>query len=102
MNRLKLMVAGAVMMIAGSSAMAHFVFVVPDKDGKQAHVIMSEDLEIDKDVKAAYVADAKLTLRGADGKEAAAPLGKEHENHFEMAIDGSGDRVVYGTVDRGV
>jgi uncharacterized GH25 family protein len=102
MNRLKLMVAGAVMMVAGSSAMAHFVFVVPDKEGKQANVMMSEDLEIDKEVGAKFASDAKLTVRGADGKDVPAALGKEHAHHYEMAIAGSGDRVIYGTVDRGV
>ncbi len=102
MNRLKLMVAGAMLLVAGSQAMAHFVFVVPEKGDAAAKVIMSEDLDVDKDVKATTVSGTKLTLRDADGKDAEIALGKAQENFYELALTGSGQRIVYGTLPLGV
>ncbi len=102
MSRLQVIVTAAAMMIASASAMAHFPFVVADKSGVQANVFLSEDLDIDKDIKASLVANSKLVVRDSAGKDTAAPLGKEHDHHYELAVPGSGLRVIYGTLEMGV
>src|SRR3954453_19851468 len=55
----------------GTTAGAHFVFIVPDKDGSAARVVFSDDLSPDENVPVSKIAGTKLTLRAGDGKPAA-------------------------------
>lgn len=87
--------------LVAALAQAHFVFVVPAKDGATAAVVLSEELAPDEGVDAAKLAGAKLFVRDAAGKDA--PVGHTADKHALAAtIPGSGPRVVYGSVAYGV
>jgi len=102
MNRIKLLVTGGVLLFAAANASAHFIFVVPEKDPAKAQVFLSEEIEIDTDIKASTVAHAKLFLRDSNGKETPVPLGKELPHSYEVDLIGSGQRVLFGELDLGV
>src|SRR5262245_5845163 len=88
-------------LFACAIAHAHFPFIVPDPKGESAKVVFSDNLEPDTDVNVEKIANTKLTLRDAGGKES--PLEwKKGDGFYAVNVPGSGDRVVYGTTDYGV
>jgi uncharacterized GH25 family protein len=93
--------AAAVGLFAAAVAQAHFPFVVPDGQGQSAKVVFSDTLEADPDVNVEKVANTKLTLRDAAGKESALEW-KKGDACYLVNVPGRGDRVVYGTTDYGV
>ena len=93
--------AAVVGLFAVGAASGHFPFVVPDDKGESAKVVFSDSLEPDPNVKIEKIASTKLTLRGADGKEA--PLEwKQGDGFYAVNVPGRGDRVIYGFTDYGV
>ena len=93
--------AAVVGLVATAAAQAHFPFVVPDERGQSAKVVFSDTLEPDEAVNIEKIANTKLTLRDAAGKES--PLEwKKGDGFYAVNIPGAGDRVVYGVTDYGV
>ncbi|CAN5257915.1 kelch repeat-containing protein [soil metagenome] len=79
------------------SASAHFVFVVPSKDGKTVQVVMSETLTVDEDVTVDKLAGLKLTARDASGKDT--PLTLKADKHTMAApLEKLKPRLVFGSV----
>ncbi len=88
-------------LFAVAVANAHFPFVVPDAKGESAKVVFSDNLEPDTNVNVEKIANTKLTLRDAAGKES--PLEwKKADGFYAVNVPGKGDRVVYGVTDYGV
>jgi hypothetical protein len=82
-------------------AQAHFVFIVPDKAGATATVVLSEELAPDEAVDIGNVAGTKLFARGADGKDS--PVAHKAGKHaLTASLPGAGPRVVYGSATFGV
>lgn len=79
MKRIVLAVAAVVALAA--VAEAHFVCIVPTKDGKGVQVVFSDDLGPDKSVPISKVAGTKLTLR-AGGKKY-----KEERHYATLVVD---------------
>lgn len=95
-----LSVAMAVALVAGP-ARAHFVFVVPQKDGTSVKVVFSDSLEPDENVDIAKIAGLKLTGRYDGGKHA--PIECKKGEHCLTGTLGLVDpRVVFGSLDYGV
>lgn len=93
--------AAVVGLFAVATANAHFPFVVPDGKGESAKVVFSDNLEPDTNVNVEKIANTKLTLRDAAGKES--PLEwKKADGFYAVNVPGKGDRVVYGFTDYGV
>src|SRR5436190_14768717 len=84
-----------------TTASAHFVFIVPDKDGSAAKVVFSDDLSPDENVPITKIAATKLTLRAGDDKPAELKW-KKGDNQYDVELPGKGFRVVQGTTDYGV
>lgn len=93
--------AGLLWMMCAAVAHAHFVFVVPEPGGAKAKVILSEDLLPNSAVNIKMIAGTKLSLRRADGSEAALSL-DEGDHAYSVALAGTGIRVVHGVTDFGV
>jgi hypothetical protein len=93
--------AVAVGLLAVGVASGHFPFVVPDDKGESARVVFSDNLEPDTNVNIEKIANTKLTLRDAGGKES--PLEwKKGDGFYAVNVPGRGDRVIYGVTDYGV
>lgn len=93
--------AAAVGLFAVAAARAHFPFIVPDDKGDSAKVVFSDNLEPDANVNIEKIANTKLTLRDAGGKDS--PLEwKKGEGFYAVNVPGRGDRVVFGATDYGV
>lgn len=90
-----------VLSLALAAAQAHFVFVVPEKDGKSISVVFSDDLSPDEKVSIDKIAGLKLTGRFGDGKSAPVEW-KKAEHSLTATLGTSEPRVVYGTIDYGV
>ncbi len=88
-------------LFAVAVAQAHFPFIVPDAKGDSAKVVFSDNLEPDPAVNIEKIANTKLTLRDANGKDAPVEWKKE-EGFYAVNVPGRGDRVVYGMTDYGV
>lgn len=84
-----------------AAADAHFVFIVPDRDGKTAKVVFSENLTPDENVAIGKIAATKLSLHAGGGKPAALDWTKG-EHAYTLKVPGEGPRVVQGTTDFGV
>jgi hypothetical protein len=84
---------------AVAPASAHFLWVVPQPDGRIAHVIISETLAVDTRVDIAIVAGADLSWRDASGRET--PLTLTREGHV-LTTPLAGQGVVHGHADLGV
>lgn len=80
---------------------AHFPFIVPGEKGDAAKVVFSDSLEPDTAVNIEKIANTKLTLRDAGGKESAVEW-KKDDGFYAVNVPGTGDRVVYGVTDYGV
>lgn len=92
-----LLIAG----LAATTGRAHFVYVLPAKDGATATVVLSEELAPDEGVSLAGVAGLKLFVRDAAGTDVPADL-KEAKGCLAAALPGTGPRVAYGSVTFGV
>jgi uncharacterized GH25 family protein len=91
-----------IVLLAGSSlAEAHFPFILPDEKGSSAKVVFSDTLETDANVNIEKLANTKMMIRDARGKESVAEW-KKGEGFYSLAVPGSGNRVVYGVTDYGV
>ena len=88
------------MLAAASVAQAHFIFVVPTPDGGAARVFISEQLKPDGSVDLGLIANAKLSLRNADGRESALVM-KRAPDAYAIVI-GDGARLIHGVVDLGL
>ncbi len=87
--------------LVASTAYAHFVFVVPQKDGQSICVVFSDSLEPDKNVSIDKIAGAKLTAWFANDKQI--PLECKKADHCltsELSL-GRPD-MIYGTVVYGL
>ena len=80
-------------------AFGHFIFIVPDQDGKSLKVVMSESLQVDDAITLGPIAALKLNSTGSDGKVVAIAL-KPEEHHLTGSVTGS--QVIYGSLDYGV
>ena len=87
--------------LTAGSAWAHFTFVVPEAGGRQARLVMSEDLDPDPAVGIEIVRGAKLFLRDEAGQETPLELVKE-EFFYRLALPGKGVRLIHGVADLGV
>jgi uncharacterized GH25 family protein len=85
--------------VAVASGFAHFVYVVPAKDGKTVTVVFSESLDPDEDVLIEKIASLKLT-GVANGKETtvACKTGK----HELTATLPAAAKLAYGSVTYGL
>jgi uncharacterized GH25 family protein len=94
---------GAVLvgLLAAAVARGHFPFVVPEPGGTSAKVIFSDDLNPDTAVAIEKIAETKLVVRDAGGKELPVEL-KKGDGFYLATLPGSGDRVVSGTTEYGV
>ena len=97
----KLCSAAVLTLAAVSVSRAHFPFIVPDDKGSSAKVVFSDTLDPDTNVNIEKLANTKLTLRDAAGKESAVEW-KKGDGFYSLAVPGSGTRVVYGVTDYGV
>ncbi|MBP3958911.1 DUF4198 domain-containing protein [Gemmata sp. G18] len=88
-------------LFAVAGAHAHFPFIVPDAKGETAKVVFSDNLEPDTAVNIEKIAETKLTLRDATGKDAPVEWKKE-DGFYAVNVPGSGDRVLFGVTDYGV
>ncbi|MCI0700319.1 MAG: DUF4198 domain-containing protein [Planctomycetia bacterium] len=88
-------------LFACAAANAHFPYIVPDAKGESAKVVFSDNLEPDTDVNIEKIANTKLTLVDANGKESALEW-KKGDGFYAVNVPGSGNRVVYGITDYGV
>ncbi len=93
--------AAVVGLFAVAVAQAHFPFIVLDAKGEAAKVVFSDNLEPDTAVNIEKIANTKLTLRDATGKESAVEH-KKGEGFLAVNVPGKGDRVLYGVTDYGV
>jgi hypothetical protein len=87
------------------SALAHFIFVVPEPGGDKAKVVMSETLTPDDDVDVKLISKIELSVRDADDASEARVLlrGDPDKDHaFNVPLPGDGTRVVHGDVSLGV
>lgn len=91
----------ALAVLVAAVAQAHFVFVVPAKGGANVTVVFSDDLSPDEAVDIGKIADLKLTVRDAAGKDQ--PVAHSKDKHsLSAAVPGSGPRLVFGTIHYGV
>lgn len=93
--------AVVIALFAVTVSRAHFPFVVPNEKGDAAKVVFSDSLEPDPAVNIEKIANTKLTLRDASGKESALEW-KKDEGFYALNVPGTGDRAVYGVTDYGV
>lgn len=84
-----------------SLARAHFIWIVPDKDGKSAQVIFSDTLTPDDPKLLPKIAKTELHLRKNDGTTVALKW-KEAKDAYLIEVPGEGRRTVIGTCPYGV
>ena len=82
------------------AAQAHFVYIVPAKDGKSFQVVFSETLEADDAVSVEKIANLKLTGRSGDGKDAIYEC-KKGDHSLTGTITGT-PKVAFGSVTYGL
>jgi hypothetical protein len=80
---------------------AHFIFVVPEKDGATARVILSETLEVDEDVDAGLVDGVTLVTRDGAGAEGSLELARDGEVRL-IRLPKKLRGAVHGTLTHGV
>ena len=93
--------AAMVGLFAVAVAHAHFPFIVPDDKGESAKVVFSDTLDPDTNVNIEKIANTKLTLRDAAGKDTQVEW-KKSDGFYAVNVPGRGDRVIFGTTDYGV
>jgi len=79
-----------------TAAQAHFVFVVPQPDGKTVRVVFSDDLEPDENVAIEKIAKLKLNAILFEGKTAEIPL-KQEKHHLEGALGSDKLQILFGS-----
>lgn len=87
-----------IMLVGAGFASAHFVYVVPSKDGVK--VVLSDSLDVDEAVTVEKIAGLKLTLKTADGKDAPITL-MASEHSLSGSLEGK-PRIAFGSVAYGV
>ena len=85
---------------ASFAAQAHFVYIVPAKDGKAFEVVLSDTLEVDGAVTVEKVAGLKLTARTAAGTDS--PVEFKTGEHSLTGTFPDKPAIVFGRVDTGV
>ena len=98
---LKPVMAAFFALAAAAAAQAHFPYIVPQGDGAAAKVVFSDTLDADANVNIEKIANTKLTLRNAAGKESPLEWSKGDACYL-VNVPGTGVHVVYGTTDYGV
>jgi len=93
--------ATIVALTLGGGARAHFVFVLPDAEGTQARVILSETLELDENVDPALVDGVKLVTRDGAGAEGALTLVRDGETRL-VKLPEKLRGAIHGTLTHGV
>lgn len=97
----RLLFSAVLAVLVASAAQAHFVFVVPQKDGKSVQVVFSDSLEPDENVTIDKIAGAKLSVWIAGGKQV--PLTCKKVAHCLTAeLGGTSPEMIYGTVVYGL
>lgn len=92
----------AVLVLAATSAPAHFIWIVPDAgSADSARVVFSDALEPDENVAIDKIAAVKLNLRDAAGKTLPVEL-KKDKNAFLFKTPAPGAAVVAGACEYGV
>jgi hypothetical protein len=93
---------GAISCLTASSlAQAHFVFVLPNQEGTQARVILSETLEVDEDIDPELVDGVKLVTRDGAGAEGALALARDGETRL-VKLPEKARGAIHGTLTHGV
>src|SRR4051794_27987573 len=89
-----------VLALAGTAG-AHFVFIVPDKDGSAVKFVFSDTLAADEAVAMPKIESKKMMV---DLKDTCVDLEKlqKGEHCYDARVPGKGYRVVHGTVEYGV
>jgi len=85
---------------ASTTALGHFVFIVPDADGVRAALILSETLMVDAEVDAELVRPSRLFVR-TGGKDMPLAL-QQTSDAYMVTVPGTGTRVIHGVTDLGV
>src|SRR5688572_2142301 len=98
---LRLTVAAALVWAVPVTAMAHFVFVVPEADGASAKVLLSETLTPDGAVDVTLIKGTTLSIRDDAGRETPLPLNAA-QHAYVVRLSGRGRGVVHGLADLGV
>lgn len=83
------------------AAQAHFIFVIPEKDGTAARVILSETLEVDEDVDAGLVDRVALVTRDGAGSEGSLELVRDGDVRL-VRLPKNLKGAVHGTLTHGV
>ena len=84
------------------SAMAHFLFVVPQANGSKAKIIFSESLEPDDGVDVKPLAGAALSVRAVNAAKEERLSLVESEHAYDAVLPGGGTRIVRGSFVYGV
>lgn len=94
------LLAAAVAALLSSVAAAHFVYVVPAKDGQSVQVVFSDNLDPDENVSIEKVQSLKLTARTDGGKDEA--VTHTVDKHALVASVPAKTNVVFGSVTYGL
>jgi hypothetical protein len=86
---------------AASLAEAHFVFVIPDEEGTEARVILSETLEVDENIDPELVDGVKLVTRDGAGAEGALTLARDGETRL-VKLPEKTRGAIHGTLTHGI
>jgi hypothetical protein len=86
--------------ILAAPTLAHFIFVVPQPDGKSIQVVFSDDLEPDEGVPIDKIAGLQLSARDGAGKDA--PVKATAQKHALSANVPVDTRVLFGSFTYGV
>jgi Kelch motif len=95
----RLCVSLVLLVASAAPAAAHFLWIVPQGDGKIAHIVVSESLSADARVDIGILARAQLQWRDDAGKDVPLTLTREG---YVMTTPLPGPGVVHGHVDFGV
>jgi N-acetylneuraminic acid mutarotase len=99
--RMAAAIAPLPLLFPATFAQAHFVFVLPDEQGTQARVILSETLEPDENVDPAIVDGVKLVTRDGAGAEAALTLVRDGETRL-VKLPEKTRGAIHGTLTHGI
>jgi uncharacterized GH25 family protein len=83
------------------AAFGHFIYLLPTSNPGKVQVVLSDALEVDEAIDGNKMGTTKLTVRGADGKEAAVTTEKA-AHHLDATVPGEGNRLLFGTTDYGI
>jgi len=89
------------LLVSATNARAHFIFVVPDDEGTQARVILSETLEVDEHVDPALVDGVKLVTRDGAGDEGVLAVVRDGETRL-VKLPEKTRGAIHGTLTHGI